>query len=209
MSSTETPSERFWEPHYQRMGQSWGTRPNPVLANVINDLGPVPGRALDLGCGHGGDALWLASNGWQVTAVDVSATAIARVTDAAQRSGLGAQVAAVQQDLSRDLPLGVFDLVYACYFHTPVEIDRNAIIGRASSLLSPRGFLIIVDHASSAPWSWVDPDQRYPTAHETLTRFGLSEKLGVVREETAWREASGPGGQSATVADNIIVAQHF
>ena len=209
MSATTTPSERFWEPHYQNVEQSWGTRPNAVLAAVINDLSTVPARALELGCGHGGDALWLASKDWQVTAVDVSATAVARVTETAQRGGLGERVTAIQQDLANGLLAGPFELVYASYFHTPVVIDRDAIIGRAAGLLAPHGFLVVVDHASSAPWSWGDPSQTFPSAHETLTGFGCGEGLRVVRAETTWREATGPGGQRAKVADNIMVAQRM
>ncbi|WP_193096807.1 class I SAM-dependent methyltransferase [Brevibacterium sp. FME17] len=209
MSDDTTASERFWEPQYQGSRPSLGARPNPAFADVVDDLRLVPARALELGCGHGGDALWLASNGWQVTAVDVSATAVARVNDAGQHSGLGASLTAVQQDLTLDLPTGVFDLVYACYFHTPVEIGRDAIIGRASDLVSSKGFLIVIDHASAAPWSWGHPDQQFPTAHETLTRFGLGEDLRLVREETTWREASGPAGQRAAVAENIIITQRL
>jgi SAM-dependent methyltransferase len=207
MTAPESPSERFWEAHYQGMEPAWGTRPNRVLAALVNDLNPAPGLALDLGCGHGGDALWLASNGWQVTAVDVSAAAVARVAAAAQKSGLTDRLTAIRQDLAGGLPAGPFDLVYACYFHTPVNIDRDAIISRASSLLFPKGLLVVVDHGSSSPWSWGHPDQTFPTPHETLTRFDLGNDLRVVRTETAWREASGPDGQHGEVADNIIVAQ--
>lgn len=65
-------SERFWEGFYREREQVWSGEPNPVLVRETDGL--TPGRALDLGCGEGADALWLAGCGWQVTAVDVSRT---------------------------------------------------------------------------------------------------------------------------------------
>lgn len=71
-------AERFWEGHYRKHEQRWSGRANAVLVDVVGSL-PV-GTALDLGCGEGGDAIWLAGLGWRVTAVDVSATAIDRAS---------------------------------------------------------------------------------------------------------------------------------
>lgn len=90
--ATDTPSAEFWENHYLGTDPRWGTRPNAVLAEVVSALAPVAGSALDLGCGHGGDALWLASLGWQVRAVDVSATALRRVAEAARAEGVADRV---------------------------------------------------------------------------------------------------------------------
>src|SRR5215208_437768 len=72
----DVEAERFWEDHYRRRERVWSGRPNPVLVDVVGSL--RPGTALDLGCGEGGDAIWLARQGWRVTAVDVSATALDR-----------------------------------------------------------------------------------------------------------------------------------
>lgn len=72
-------SERFWEGLYRHGGGHGSGRPNAVLASVAGSL--RPGAALDLGCGAGDDAIWLAARGWRVTAVDLSATAVARVAE--------------------------------------------------------------------------------------------------------------------------------
>jgi len=64
----------------------WSGRVNAVVSEVASTL--VPGDALDLGCGEGGDAIWLAGHGWRVTAVDVSQTAVARARVAGQATGI-------------------------------------------------------------------------------------------------------------------------
>ena len=67
-------SQEFWDEHYSSAEQLFSNNPNPVLVAEVADLSP--GRALDLGCGEGADARWLAQRGWQVTAVDISQVAI-------------------------------------------------------------------------------------------------------------------------------------
>jgi len=129
MTADPTASADFREPRYQAAGPAWGRQPNARLVTVLPGLGPAPGRAWDLGCGHGDDALWLASLGWHVSATDVSATAVSRVAAAAAELGFVDRVTAGQHDLSRSLPEGTFHLVYACYFHSPVPLDRDRIRG--------------------------------------------------------------------------------
>lgn len=199
-------SADFWESLYRTAPSPTGTRPNIRLKELIKDLALTPGRACDLGCGHGGDALWLASLGWQVTAVDVSATAVSRVEAAAVGQGLGGQVRAEQHDLSRSGPPGPFDLVYACYFHSPVAIDRIDVLRRSARQVAPRGYLIIIDHASVAPWSWRlgDEEPVFPTPEETANALTLGDGWHTERCERSERTATGPDGTTATVADNLI-----
>nr|MBA3306829.1 methyltransferase domain-containing protein [Thermoleophilaceae bacterium] len=79
-------SARFWEDFYRERPAAWSRKPNSLLVEEVSDL--TPGTALDLGCGQGGDAIWLASLGWQVTAADVSATALAFAADRAAAAGV-------------------------------------------------------------------------------------------------------------------------
>lgn len=205
-------SETFWEQHYATVDTEWGTRPNAVLVAEVTRLADAPGRALDLGAGHGGDALWLAGRGWHVTAVDVSATALSRVSDAAGRAGLSGRIVAERHDLTVSLPAGTFDLVTACYFHTPVEVDRVAVLRGAAQHVAAGGILLVVDHASLAPWSWRGDGGHadFPTAAESLTALDLApDDWRTERCASPERTASGPDGQTATVTENVIVMRRL
>lgn len=112
---------------------------------------PSPGRALDLGCADGGDAIWLAQRGWQVTGVDVSATVLRRARVQVATAGLGDRVDFQRHDVSESLPDGTFDLIVASHFHSPIDFPRNQVFRSTAQMLSPHGVLLIVDHASTAP----------------------------------------------------------
>ncbi len=207
-----TDSAAFWENHYAGVDPTWGTRPNAVLVEVVTALAPGPGgggRALDLGCGHGGDALWLASLGWDVTAVDVSATALGRVAAGAAAAGLTDRVHPSRHDLARSFPDGTFDLVTAGYFHTPVEIPRDQVLRRAAEAVAPGGLLVLVEHASLAPWSWRDghEDVRFPSPDDVLASLELDDGWRAERCHAPERTATGPGGETATVTDNVVAVR--
>lgn len=200
-------AERFWEPHYRRRPPAGRGNANPVLVDVA---GPLPaGTALDLGCGQGGDAIWLAEKGWRVTAVDVSATALERAASHADASGVAERIDFQQHDVAESFPTGTFDLVSAQYLHSLVEFPRDQVLRTAAGAVAPGGPLLIVDHASVSPWLWADPDTRFPSAAETLAPLDLdpghwrTERLG-----SPEREAIGPNGETATVTDNVIAVRH-
>jgi SAM-dependent methyltransferase len=202
-------AERFWDGHYRRHERVWSGRANPVLIDVVGSL--PAGTALDLGCGEGGDALWLARRGWRVTAVDVSATALDRAAAHAAAAGVADRIDFQRHDLTRTFPAGAFDLVSAQYLHSPVEFPRDRVLRAAARAVAPGGLLLIVDHASVAPWSWnQDPHTRFPAPGETLAPLGLSPELW--RTEllgSPERRATGPNGETATVTDNVIAVRRL
>ncbi|MFE7712436.1 SAM-dependent methyltransferase [Streptomyces sp. NPDC057486] len=203
-----TDSADFWETHYTGLDAQWGTAPNQVLADLVTALAATPAKALDLGCGHGGDALWLASHGWNVTAVDVSTTALSRVTAGAEALGLADRVRTSRHDLARTFPDGSFDLVSACYFHTPIEIPRQQVLRQAARAVAPGGLLIVVEHASVAPWSWqAGQDIRFPAPAEVLASLELGTDWRTERCHAPQRTATGPRGQQSTVTENVIAVR--
>ena len=198
----DVEAELFWEDHYRRRARVWSGRPNPVLVDVVESL-RRPGIALDLGCGEGGDAIWLARQGWRVSAVDVSATALDRAAADAATAGVADRIDFQQHDLALTFPSGAFELVSAQYLHSPIEFPRVHVLQEAASAVRPDGLLLIVDHASVSPRSWADLE-------ETLAPLDLSpDEWHTERLEARKREATGPNGQRATVTDNIIAVRRL
>ncbi|MFE4642110.1 class I SAM-dependent methyltransferase [Streptomyces sp. NPDC056652] len=199
-------AEQFWERHY-RTRRDWDARVNPLLAETAAPLSP--GTALDLGCGAGGDTIWLAQRGWYVTAVDISATALERIRERAHDLGVADRVATERHDLAGSFPADQFDLVSAQYFHTPFPLLRGQVLRRAARALHPGGLLLIVDHGSTAPWSWnQDPDIHYPTPTEIAAELDLDPThWSVLRADMPRRLATGPAGETATVVDNVLLVQ--
>ncbi|MFV2018858.1 SAM-dependent methyltransferase [Micromonospora sp. LOL_023] len=198
--------ESFWEELHRNLAAS-AKPPNQRLVEIAESLSP--GMALDLGCAAGGDAIWLAARGWRVTAVDISATAVERVVAAAHERGLGDRVTGERHDLAHSFPTGTFDLVNAQYFHTPFALDRAAVLRTAAQALRPGGRLLIVDHGSTAPWSWnQDPDAHFPTPNEVADGLDLDPgRWRVLHADMPQRRATGPGGQTAMVTDNLLLIQ--
>jgi SAM-dependent methyltransferase len=203
--STTDPAT-FWDELYAQR-RSWGGRANPRLVETVEHL--APGRALDLGCGAGGDTLWLAERGWHVTAVDISATVVEKVAVVAESAGLADRVVAERHDLTQTFPAGAFDLVSAQYLQSPLPFARRDVFRRAAHALRPGGLLLVVDHGSAAPWSWdQDPDTVFTPPAEVLVELDLDPTTWVVRRaDTPTREARGPGGQTAVVTDNVLLVE--
>ena len=207
MSDDHGEARQFWEAQYQRGPKPWTGRPNAILKQFAETL--TPGTALDLGCSEGNNAVWLAQQGWRMTGVDISATALERAAGHAQYAGVSARTRFEPHDLSETFPVGQFDLVYALYLESPVNIPRTQVLQRAADAVFPGGLLLIVNHGSVAPWSW-NQHVAFPTPQETLDRLGLNV--------TGWhtvflgnpeRELTGPGGITATVRDIVLALRRL
>ncbi|MGC5561847.1 class I SAM-dependent methyltransferase [Streptomyces sp. FR-108] len=203
MSTTDAVA--FWDGVYAARPAAGNPRPNVRLTETVTGL--PPGDALDLGCGDGGDALWLAGQGWQVTAADISAVAVERLAALARSHGLGDRVTAVQHNVDTSFPPGGFDLICAHYLHTSHDLDRATVLRSAAHALRPGGRLLVVDHGSTAPWSWnQDPDVHYPSPREVAAGIGLApETWTVERADAPRRIATGPGGHTAEVIDHVLL----
>ena len=133
--------ESVWDARYAELDQVWSGNPN--LALTVEVEGTAPARALEVGCGEGADAVWLARQGWTVTAVDPSGVALERARAAADAAG--ADVTWKQGGLHDvDLPEGGFDLVSV--FYPALDLDDDPV-ARLAALVAPGGTLLVVHHA--------------------------------------------------------------
>ena len=135
-----------WEERYSG-DRVWSGRVNVQLEAEAADL--APGRALDVGCGEGGDALWLAGRGWQVTASDFAEAALARVAAHAEEAGVADRVETRLLDVRTFEPDGErWDLVTAHFVHLP-DGGMVDVVRRLASAVAPGGTLLVVGHAPS------------------------------------------------------------
>lgn len=197
----------FWDRMYEhRHGARDGERdgePNGFLAQETADL--APGEALDLGCGA--DAIWLATRGWRVTAVDFSHVALdrGRAADTAQA------VSWLQADmLAWEPPADAYDLVSLHYVHVP-PAERAALFGRLARALRPNGVLLVVAHHPSDHETTVGrpavPDL-YFTADEVSAMLP-SERWEVLVSGTQPQTVTNREGQTLTIQDMVFKARRL
>lgn len=179
--------EKFWNDMYGRSDRVMSGNPNPVLVQQVT--GVKPGRALDVGCGEGDDARWLASEGWSVTAADISSTAIERAATLTEN----ADITWVHENyLQTSPPAQSFDLVAMHYFALPKADGPTAALGIAGSV-APGGTLLIVNHAvvEGHEWNGIRSSDYYEP-------HGIAELLGadwtVEIDETRPRTTAAPAG---------------
>ena len=143
--------ERLWSKTLREHADTVALRPpNTHLLDEVADL--VPRRALDAGCGHGAETLWLAARGWQVTALDFSAAALAQgrsMADAASDDVAG-RIQWIEHDLASWTPEpGHYDLVTCLYVHVADSVE--AFVRRLATGVAPAGTLFLVGHRPVDP----------------------------------------------------------
>lgn len=136
-----------WDERYSGAELVWGSGPNQFVAA---ELGELPaGRALDVACGEGRNAIWLASRGWQTIGVDFSPAAVRRAERLAADAGVTERAKFLVIDVVNEpLPPGPFDAVIVAYLQV-AEPARRVALRRAAAGLAPGGILLVVAHDAS------------------------------------------------------------
>lgn len=197
-----SPTE-YWEQRYSGSERIWSGNVNATMASVVAEL--APGTAIDLGCGEGGDVLWLAEQGWAALGLDISATAVGRARDEAAARGLdGASFEAVDLDAWEPEPNSI-DLVTASFFQSNVALDRTAILRRAMTALRPGGRLVTVSHAAPPSWAKDHPAKMVSVQDEAAQLGGSAEEWEVELAEERPRTATAPDGSAGEHLDAVLV----
>lgn len=191
-------SDAEWDERYSSEERVWSGNPNGTLVAEVDGL--APGRALDVGCGEGADAIWLAQRGWEVTAIDVSQVAVDRAAEAAAAASV--DVTWVRADAtSDDTDLGSHDLVSCQY--PALRRDGDQVIRKLLDAVTPGGTLLFVHHADQADIAHehgFDPGE-YVQPHDILA--ALDEGWEVEVNET--RPRPGPLPPEARHIEDVIV----
>jgi SAM-dependent methyltransferase len=200
--------ESSWDARYSESTRIWSGNPNVVLQREVSGL--APGRALDLGCGEGADAVWLAQQGWRVTAVDFSRVALERAAEHAGESGVGDRIEWQHRDLSASFPDGRFDLVSVQFLHSWGDLPREKILRSAAAAVAPGGTLLIEGHLDTGPFphDHDHSDIHFPTPEEVVADLDLrSRDWEVLISEAHERQQTGPDGRPATRTDSTVKAR--
>ena len=203
--ASEMFTQETWDARYAESERIWSGNPNPRLVEHVTGL--PPGDALDVGAGEGADAVWLATRGWQVTALDVSRVAVDRVSAHAAEAGVSDRVSTLHHDLMSGAPLpGSYDLVSAQYWHPP--LDRFGEIYRAlAAAVRPGGVLLVVGHhpADLATGLRAHGHPELLFTPEQVVAVLPADQWDVRVADAPTREALGGSGP-VTVTDSVVLA---
>jgi thioredoxin reductase/SAM-dependent methyltransferase len=190
----------FWEGFYVQ--NPWSGRPNQALVNELTSRPMDRGTALDLGCGAGADAIWLAQQGWKVTGVDIASAALDHAAAEADAAGVAERVRWLRHDLSDGMPNGEWDLVTAAYLHSPVELEREKVLRQAAAAVAPGGTLLVIGHQDH-PASEHAQDVSFPTPDEVLATLDV-EGWTVEHAASVPVEVTAPEGSVSGRVDSVV-----
>ena len=188
-----------WDERYASSTLLWSAGPNRFLEAEVAGL--APGRAIDLACGEGRNALWLAEQGWDVTAVDFSTVAIERGRELGARRGVDVEWV-LADVLEYEPALSTFDLVVVCYLQIPPD-ELRTVLARGAGAVTQGGVLLAIGHHErNLTEGYGGPkDPTLLWSAEAVT--GALGGLHIERADTVLRPVDG-----ATAIDVLVRASH-
>jgi SAM-dependent methyltransferase len=201
------PDATFWDERYRSADAIWSGEPNTQLVAEVSGL--VPGTALDVGCGEGADAVWLAEHGWHVTAIDISTVALERARTAALAAGVSERVVWQPADITASAPPErSYDLVSAQFMQLAPPLRDAAFRGLAGAVKSGGTLLVVGHHPSDLETTVRRP--RMPgvlyTAADIAALLAANE-WDIVTAAARARSATDPEGRAVTVHDGVLRAR--
>ncbi len=194
-----------WDKRYADSELVWGAPPNRYVVQHTTAL-PM-GRALDLACGEGRNALWLATRGWQVTGLDYSAVALSKARETASGSP-GSVVSRLDWrhgDVTTTALGQGYDLVLMVYLHLAAE-QRRELIPRACAALTPGGHLLVIGHdLSNVTEGYGGPPEPAILFTPDDVLAELPKEMTPIAAERPLRDVETPEG-TRTAIDAVVVA---
>ncbi|TXI57967.1 class I SAM-dependent methyltransferase [Mycolicibacter arupensis] len=181
-----------WDARYGEGQLVWGMEPNTFVAAELGTT--PPGRALDVACGEGRNAIWLAQRGWQVVGIDFSPVGLQQAAQLANRAGVADRIDFALIDVvTAPLPTGPFDAVIVAYLQL-AEDPRRVALRKAAAAVAPGGTLLVVGHDITNLTEGIggpqDPSVLFSPASLLDDLAGL-DGIAVVRAERLHRVVAG------------------
>nr|WP_084039749.1 class I SAM-dependent methyltransferase [Demequina sp. NBRC 110053] len=194
-----------WEERYQSRPAVWSGQPNQPLVDEIEHIAE-PGRALEVGCGEGADAVWLAGQGWLVTAVDLSATALERAAVLAADAGVAQHITFTDAPVE-DVIAGseAFNLVTSLYTHP--DAGGRWLVDTLASAVAPGGMLLVVAHHPTDPHAMEHPDLRTTAFDAAEVSDALDRDLWEVSATVRERTTRMADGHERLWRDSVLAAR--
>jgi ubiquinone/menaquinone biosynthesis C-methylase UbiE len=193
-----------WDARYAAAELVWGAEPNRFVAAEFADVSP--GRVLDIACGEGRNAIWLATQGWFAVGVDFSAVAVERARARAEQAGVRNSTEFVVGDaVAGHLPAGPFDAVVIAYLQLAAT-DRARAFRHVAKLVAPGGVLLVVGHDTTNLSEGVggpqDPAVLF-TPDDVVADIG--DDFAIRKAQRVYRTVPTPEGER-TAVDALVVA---
>lgn len=194
---------QWWEQHYRDAAASSAGQPSPQLVTELAGL--TPGTVLDAGCGTGADAVWLAGQGWDVTAVDVSPTAVqqARTLAARHQPDVTGRISWLVADLTGWQPPRQYDLVLSQYVHP--DLPFGDFVARLAGAVAPGGTLLVIGHDHADSHSAAHAPRTASIGAEAVIGALAENQWDVAVAEGRTRQVT-HGSAQLTIADLVVKA---
>lgn len=194
---------KAWDERYAGTEYVWDVGPNRFVEQHLAGL--EPGTAIDLAAGEGRNGVWLAQQGWRVTAVDFSETGLAKGRRLAADHGVAAAIDFVRADVATYEPTAPVDLVVIAYLQVPTP-QQESIIGRAASWLRPGGTIFIVAHDGRNVVEGYGGPRSAEVCYDADRTIGWLAGLDIATATVVTRTVETPDG-ARTALDTLVIAR--
>ena len=192
-----------WNRRYAEADLVWSVEPNQFL--VAEVAGMAPGSGLDIACGEGRNALWLAFRGWRMIGVDFSSVAIDKAEAIAHRRGLDVTWEVADARAWRS-PVSV-DLAIIFYLHMPWA-DMERAIANTAAAVEPGGTFLMVGHDLENLTRGHGGPQSERVLYTAEQVAGCLDGFEILRAEKVERTVADKGHRhlGAVAIDNLVRA---